>query len=219
MDEALADYSQAVLYDPRSWEGYYKKGVSLYYQSRLDEAQKELKTALVGNDMSASIYHFLGLVSLAKNEPVKAQEYLIQGTILDSTSADQWFHLGQSYMRQKKWKDALRSLDKSHQLDNQNSETLYNLGQVYKKLDRNQLSRFYLMEFKKQSDYEKTRGDLLDQLQMRPKDLDLIRKLARLYEQNGRRDRAMDVWYKALYFGDSTAVAEMERIKGTTSRP
>ena len=75
------------------------------------------------------------------------------------------------------------------------------------------------MEFKKQSDYEKTRGDLLDQLQMRPKDLDLIRKLARLYEQNGRRDRAMDVWYKALYFGDSTAVAEMERIKGTTSRP
>jgi tetratricopeptide (TPR) repeat protein len=28
MDEALADYSQAVLYDPRSWEGYYKKGVS-----------------------------------------------------------------------------------------------------------------------------------------------------------------------------------------------
>ena len=122
-------------------------------------------------------------------------------------------------MRQKKWKDALRSLDQSHQLDNQNSETLYNLGQVYKKLDRNQLSRFYLMEFKKQSDYEKTRGDLLDQLQMRPKDLDLIRKLARLYEQNGRRDRAMDVWYKALYFGDSTAVAEMERIKGTTSRP
>ena len=93
------------------------------------------------------------------------------------------------------------------------------LIQVYKKLDRNQLSRFYLMEFKKQSDYEKTRGDLLDQLQMRPKDLDLIRKLARLYEQNGRRDRAMDVWYKALYFGDSTAAAEMERIKGTTSRP
>jgi tetratricopeptide (TPR) repeat protein len=185
----------------------------------LDEAQKELQTALIWNDMSASIYHFLGLVSLAKNKPVKAQEYLIQGTILDSTSADQWFHLGQSYMRRKNWEDALRSLDKSHQLDNQNSETLYNLGQVYKKLDRSQLSRFYLMEFKKQSDYEKTRGNLLNQLQIRPNDLDLIRKLAYLYEENGRVDKAMVVWYKGLYFGDSTAVVEMERIKGTTSRP
>jgi len=26
-------------------------------------------------------------------------------------------------------------------------------------------------------------------------------------------------FYKALYYGDSTAVAEMERLKGTTSRP
>ncbi|GIT74298.1 MAG: hypothetical protein Ct9H300mP29_2920 [Candidatus Neomarinimicrobiota bacterium] len=67
----------------------------------MDEAQKELQTALVWNDMSASIYHFLGLVSLAKNKPVKAQEYLIQGTILDSTSADQWFHLGQSLCAKK----------------------------------------------------------------------------------------------------------------------
>ena len=75
------------------------------------------------------------------------------------------------------------------------------------------------MEFKKQSDYEKTRGNLLNQLQIRPNDLDLIRKLAYLYEENGRVDKAMVVWYKGLYFGDSTAVVEMERIKGTTSRP
>ncbi|GIT74297.1 MAG: hypothetical protein Ct9H300mP29_2910 [Candidatus Neomarinimicrobiota bacterium] len=47
------------------------------------------------------------------------------------------------------------------------------------------------MEFKKQSDYEKTRGDLLDQLQMRPNDLDLIRGLARLYEQ---MDEGIELW-------------------------
>ena len=122
-------------------------------------------------------------------------------------------------MRQKKWMDALKSFDKSHRLDNQNSETLYNLGQVYKKMGEEQLSRFYRIEFKAQSDFEKHRDNLLSRLQMQPTDLILTKELAALFEQNGRHDKAIVVWQKAHYYGDNTAMGEITRIKRTMSKP
>ena len=187
--------------------------------NRLEPARKSLEDALRWNRDSPSVYHFLGLVSLAENQPISAKEYLEKSTQANPDNPLSWFHLGQSYMRQKKWMDALKCFDKSHRLDNQNSETLYNLGQVYKKMGEEQLSRFYLIEFKAQSDFEKHRDNLLSRLQMQPTDLILTKELAALFEQNGRHDKAIVVWKKAHYYGDSTAMGEITRIKRTMSKP
>jgi len=43
--------------------------------------------------------------------------------------------------------------------------------------------------------------------------LELRKKLAHLFEENGDFKSAAEVWQQAVYFGDKSAMAELERLK------
>ena len=156
-EEALSNYTKAVLMEPELWIAHYKKGVALHSLTRIDEAEESLQRAYELNSEAAPTLHFLGMVSLAHNNPDEAENTMRKAVALDSMKAEMWFHLGQSQMRQQKWTDARESLNRAHSIDSKISEVLYNLSEVNKRLGDREAAKIYALLFKEIADFEEER--------------------------------------------------------------
>ena len=161
---------------------HYKSGVALYYLTRLDEAEAAFLKAEELQPENGSTYHFLGMVSLAKDNNKAAEDRLLKAAELEGTNGDIWFHLGEVQIRTEQWKDAEKSLLKSYDINSYNAETLYSLGQVYKKLGKQDRSLEYLYKFKEIEEFERNNESLNKRIRLHPNDITLRLELANLYE-------------------------------------
>jgi len=211
-EDALKEYNLAVLIKPELWLSHYKSGVALYYLTRLNEAETALLKAEELHPESGSTYHFLGMVSLAKDNNKAAEDRLLKAAELEGTSADIWFHLGEVQMRSEQWNNAEKSLLKSYDFNSYNAETLYSLGQVYKKLGKLDRSLEYLYKFKEITEFEKKNEILSTKIRLHPSDITLRLELATLYEDQERVDQAVMILRQAAYLGSIEAENKLKTL-------
>ena len=211
-EDALKEYNLAALIKPELWLSHYKSGVALYYLTRLDEAETAFLKAEELQSENGSIYHFLGMVSLARDNNKAAENRLLEAAELDDTNGDIWFHLGEVQMRTEQWEDAENSLLKSYDIDSYNSETLYSLGQVYKKLGKLDRSLEYLYKFKEVEEFERNTESLNKRIRLHPNDITLRLRLATLYEDQNRVDQAVPILRQAAYLGSIEAENKLKTI-------
>ncbi|GIT57588.1 MAG: hypothetical protein Ct9H300mP18_10170 [Candidatus Neomarinimicrobiota bacterium] len=211
-EDALKEYNLAALIKPELWLSHYKSGVALYYLTRLDEAETAFLKAEELKSENGSIYHFLGMVSLARDNNKAAENRLLEAAELDDTNGDIWFHLGEVQMRTEQWEDAENSLLKSYDINSYNSETLYSLGQVYKKLGKLDRSLEYLYKFKEVEEFERNTESLNKRIRLHPNDITLRLRLATLYEDQNRVDQAVSILRQAAYLGSIEAENKLKTI-------
>jgi tetratricopeptide (TPR) repeat protein len=211
-EDALKEYNLAVLIKPELWLSHYKAGVALYYLTRLDEAETAFLKAERLYSESGSTYHFLGMVSLARDNNKIAEDRLLKAAELEGTNGDIWYHLGDAQMRTEQWKDAEKSLLKSYDINSYKAETLYSLGQVYKKLGKMDRSIEFLNKFKEIEEFERNTESLIKRIRLHPDDITLRLKLANLYEDQARVDQALMVLRGAVYLGSKEAENKLKTI-------
>jgi tetratricopeptide (TPR) repeat protein len=137
----------------------------------------------------------------------------LEAAAQDSGNAHIWFHLGQAHSHLDEVALAKNCFEKSLQIKPNNSEALYALGQVYKSLQQKDKAKEVLVKFKTISDFEKSKASLLKRIGTNPKNLELKKELAALYESVEDYKSAAEVWQQAAYFGDQNAQLELERLK------
>lgn len=212
-NDALRAYTKTVAVDPDFWTGHYKRGVALYYLSRLDESKVALNKADDLNPSSSSVKHFKGLVALANNETDEALSFLTEAAQRDRENPDILFHLGQAHQRESQWAEAEAQFGAAYRLNPRKSEVLYGLSQVSAKLGRRDKAREYSRRFKTISQFEQERDVLMKQLWGKPTSIELRRDLAYLLEKNGAYSEAIEQLRLAAYLGDESAVEELERLE------
>ena len=111
-------------------ELFYQMGVSYFNEGQVQAAYVQLQKALQIEPKDKGILNSIGLVHLALEEYGEAAEFFERAVALDPGFSDGFNNLGVSYMKLKRWEDAMIAFRKalSNPLYQTPERAYYNLG-------------------------------------------------------------------------------------------
>ncbi len=157
-------------------------GVAMYQHGYLDEADASFKQVIAAKPDDPEAYYNLGTLSLRRNNPVEAQEYLEQTVKLRPNYPEAWNNLGMLAAQQGQSEEAIRNFQQSVSLRPKYAIALLNLGNVYRRL----------------GNFDKAEDTLSRALELQPDDPETVYSLGMLCAQQGQTQQAADYLEKAI---------------------
>ncbi len=131
LDEAAADFSQAIASAPTFAEAHFNLGLARFQQGRFDEAITSLTRSLVLRPTLRGANLFLGIAQYRNNDFDKASISLSREIRLDPKSADAFMWLGVVQLTRGNPAAAVANLEKASQLRPKDVDILYHLGRAH----------------------------------------------------------------------------------------
>lgn len=143
--QALGYYDELLeKMDPDSISGAQcaRRGVALFYLSRIEESRLALEACVERFPRNAEAYCFLGQIEAYRKLPSdKAIDYFNRSIAIDSTYTEAWYQLARVYMLQKLYPKARTLLLTAVAINPFHSKSHSRLGMVYYYLDYPELAR------------------------------------------------------------------------------
>lgn len=137
LDEALADYEQAILKDSNNADAYYNKGNLLRSIERNNEALIAYDKAIITDSSDKKFYQNRGTVKSFLGDDLGAIKDFNKVLEIKPNDAKAVYNRGTSYIALKKYKLAKIDFDKALELDPKYYKALVNRGICYVQLDQN----------------------------------------------------------------------------------
>ncbi len=195
-DAAIADFRRAVALNPNDEEARRRLGLLLIKKNAHSEAAEHF-TALLAHRPS----HVAAMVGLAQckyalGEPETARALLTQALAIQPDQAEAQRELGMMLLNQGRTAEALLFLTRACELDPSDPYASYNLMQCLQQLGRDEEVQRQKAKHEALAARHERMQKLLAELQMRPKDADLLGELGGLYLQAGRADaEETGIWF------------------------
>jgi tetratricopeptide (TPR) repeat protein len=116
VDEAIAEFRQAIRLSKNDASAHHKLGIVLYKQGKLNEAIAEFRLAICINKDFAEPHNNLGCVLLAKGRLDEAIAAFHEAIRLDKDNAEAHCNLGHALRDQGEFGKALKALRHGHEL-------------------------------------------------------------------------------------------------------
>jgi tetratricopeptide (TPR) repeat protein len=116
-DKAMAAYDQGLSYTPNAPRLWREKGLLLYRQGVLREAQQCLEKAIAFDKFDSLAWRLLGDVQIDQERLKKAHHAYGESLKLDPRSAITWARYGACQLKQGRPREALRSFEMALRLD------------------------------------------------------------------------------------------------------
>lgn len=113
----------------------YNRGVKLYQEGKLDEAQTEFEAVLAADAKDTETMVWLALIALGRDHASKAAELLTQAATLKPEDDLIQNNLGSAYLALGQLDDAVAAFRKAAALAPKNADAQYNLGVALAKKD------------------------------------------------------------------------------------
>lgn len=137
LDEALADYEQAILKDGNNADAHYNKGNLLRFVVRNNEALKAYDKAILADPCDKKFYQNRGTVKSLLGDDLGAVEDFNKVLEIKPNDAKAVYNRGTSYIALKQYKLAKIDFSKALELDPKYYKALINRGICYVQLDQN----------------------------------------------------------------------------------
>jgi tetratricopeptide (TPR) repeat protein len=133
LDDALAEYKQALKKDPSMPNANFAIGYIYWRQQNMEEAGQYLETENRSGCHSLANY-FLGEIARGNKDEGKAQSYYRRSITCDPSYADAHLRLGMTLANQKRYTDAIREFKTAIRLKPEESAAHYHLASLYRRL-------------------------------------------------------------------------------------
>jgi tetratricopeptide (TPR) repeat protein len=128
---AVGDFTKVTASLPDLAEGHFNLGLALEQDGKLDDARKELETALRLKPELHGASLFLGVIAYRQNRFKDAERELIHETRLNPNDAKANMWLGITRLAQNDPQGAIAPLDQAYALDPKDADILYHRGRAY----------------------------------------------------------------------------------------
>lgn len=128
---AVAAFSKVTASLPNLAEGHFNLGLALEQDGKLDDARKELETALRLKPELRGASLFLGVIAYRQNRFKDAERELARETRLNPNDAKAYMWLGITRLAQNDSQGAIGPLDQAYALDPKDADILYHRGRAY----------------------------------------------------------------------------------------
>ncbi|MGA7525541.1 MAG: FG-GAP-like repeat-containing protein [Acidobacteriaceae bacterium] len=157
-------------------------GVAMFQHGYLEEAEVSFREVLARKPNDPEAYYNLGTLSLRKNDPDQARQYLEQAVKLRPDYPEAWNNLGMIAAQQDQPDQAVRDLQQSLLLRPGYATALLNLGNVYRR----------------RGDFVLAEQSLRQAETAQPDDPEVSYSLGMLYAEQGQMPAAEEYLEKAI---------------------
>jgi len=176
------------------------RGTAYYRMNNFEEAVKDLQAAIRVNSSDWTLYFMLGASYFNLNRPDdETIQTLERAAALKPGEAATGDILGKSYLKkgiqelsEKRYRDAIQTLQNAKKYDSKNGYVSYNLGEAY------------LFE-KRYAEAEKELAEAGSQL---PNNSDVFTRLGLVYERQNKHEQALNAYKKAYEINPSKELKE-----------
>ncbi len=130
-DFAVAQYQEAISLEPDYPDAHLNLGLAHADAGRLEEARKELRTAIELDAADPFPKHELAALMMDEGDYRGAIGYLKEVTRLDAKNFEAWLDLGICYAQKGFYAEAERAYDKGAELDKDDVLLVYNQAALY----------------------------------------------------------------------------------------
>jgi tetratricopeptide (TPR) repeat protein len=216
---AQAEFLSALNARPDDWSSHYNLGNFYASRNEIEKAIASYETALRIEPRAVLALTNIAIVYGQRGEYDKAETSLRKAIEIDPKSAPVHFNLGLLLAERGRTKDAEKELRAALQLDPRLAPAAYNLGLLIIKerpdeglsfcrkaheLSPNDPKYSYTLAF-----YQVQKGDwkgavktLRETLKRHPGHIDAVLLLGEIYERDGKKEDAKEVYRKALSMGE-----------------
>jgi tetratricopeptide (TPR) repeat protein len=131
LDEAIAEFQEAIQLDPDFVEAHYNLGLAYTDQGEFDAAIAEYEKAIGLAPDLAVAHNGLGNVYYNLNRIDEAMAEYEEAVRLDPDLADAHFNLGHVYLSLDRYAEALVAYQEANRLNPGDAETLHNIGVAF----------------------------------------------------------------------------------------
>lgn len=208
-DEALSAYDRALALAPEDAEITADYGEFLSKSGRVAAATAMLRRSVTLAPRSPRpkglLGAHLGAYAREENERREAIAYLQQAIAIAPMASDPRYHLGLVLVRDGRPLEAIPPLRACVEIDPSLVEARLALAQAHAAAGHSQEAKWEFDLFEQISAFRREAAHLEVRLRRRPKQRDLLLRMARLHEQHGWLDRALRYYRRALEVGDDDA--------------
>ncbi len=128
---AIAEYQEAIGFEPDYPDAHLNLGLAYADAGRLDDAQKELRTAIELDPSDPFPRHELAAILMDEGDYRGAITHLKEVTRLDAKNFEAWLDLGICYAQKGFYAEAERAYGKGAELNPEDVLLLYNQAALY----------------------------------------------------------------------------------------
>ena len=216
-DLAEAEFSKAVVVNPRDASAHLMLGAAYYWQGKVDESLAEYRTALELEPDNAQAYMLIGISMAWKGETVPSFEAFKKAAELEPDRADVHMNLGSILESMGKNGEALQHFRKAVALEPRSALYHFQLGMLYRRLGRDSdavdsmrealklMGAFEdaLLELgaaeERQGERKAAIGSFRKAVALKSRDSVARFRLGRLYLLSGQKDQARQVFSEAFH--------------------
>jgi type IV pilus assembly protein PilF len=211
-------------------EGYYDRGISHLQAKDYEKALVEFQRSMNTNPKNKMARYATGMVYDMMGKYPDAEKYYKEAIDIDSDFSDAYNALGTIYMKQKKWKEALKSFQRAlnNKLYTTPNITYVNIGDVYMNLEdypkaieayreaKRYVNQDYIihrlgMALLKAGKVKDAIGELQEGVEMAPKNADMRLALALALLKDGNKRSALVEFRKIVELAPQSDSARTAR--------
>ncbi len=200
-EDAIAAYQRAIAYAPERAHSHAALGSAYANMHRYAAALDSYKVAVALDANDEMVHHQLGNVYSKRGERAAAKRHQQRAIAIAPTFAAAHYQLGLLYAQEKRWTDAITAYRTAAAHDATLVEVRYNLAQAYARAGDTAAAREQMALFEKRKATLTPLHQLRGALQ-RTQDTDeraqILANIGRLYLKNGRYEKAVWEYQKAL---------------------
>lgn len=200
-EEAIAAYQRAIAYHPDRAHSHAALGSAYANMHRYAAALDSYKVAVALDPNDEMVHHQLGNVYSKRGERAAAKRHQQLAIAIAPKFAAAHYQLGLLYAQEKRWIDAITAYRTAASHDATLVEVLYNLAQAYVRAGDTAAAREQMALFEKRkailTPLHQLRG-ALQRTQNTAQRAQILANIGRLYLKNGRYEKAVWEYQKAL---------------------
>jgi tetratricopeptide (TPR) repeat protein len=191
LDQAIAEYQEAIRLDPDYAEAHYNLGLAYHKQGKLDDAIAEYKEAIRIDPSMADAHVNLGVAYADQGKLDEAIAAYREALRINPDLGDAHLNLGLAYHDQGRWDEAISEYKEVIRINPDDADAYYNLGLAYYMQDRLDEA---IVAWK-------------ESIRLKPRDSMAHNNLGRAYFEQGRLDEAVVELKEAIRLDSENARA------------